>query len=77
MQREALMMLKIVIVGLLVCIFHGMSMTGHAAAKNAETSTAQKAMDECAIQYCGNRSRSVRGAARNVVGIDAAGSPAT
>ena len=55
------MTLKIVSVGLLVCIFHGMSMTGHAAAKNAETSTAQKAMDECAIQYCGIRSRSVRG----------------
>ena len=56
-----MMTLKIVVVGLLVCIFQGMPMTAHAVANNAETGAAQKAMDECAIQYCGIRSRSVRG----------------
>ena len=54
------MTLKIVVVGLLVCIFQGMPMTAHAVANNAETGAAQKAMDECAIQYCGISSRSVQ-----------------
>jgi hypothetical protein len=53
--------LKIVVLALAVCILQVMPGTVHAAAKNAEISAAQKAWDECAIQYCGIRGRSVRG----------------
>jgi hypothetical protein len=35
--------------------------TIHTAAKNAAISAAQKAMDECVVQYCGLRSSIVSG----------------
>jgi hypothetical protein len=53
--------LKATIVGLLVCTLPVMPGMVHAAAKTAEMGAAQKVWDECAIQYCGIRSRSVRG----------------
>jgi hypothetical protein len=53
--------LRIAILGPVVWILQVMPTTIHAAAKNAEISAAQKAMDECLVQYCGLRSSSVSG----------------
>ena len=53
--------LRIAILGLVVWILQVMPTTVHAAAKNADIGAAQKAMDECVIQYCGLRSPSVAG----------------
>src|SRR6516162_4563374 len=53
--------LRIAILGLIVWILQVMPRTVHAVAKNADISAAQKAMDECIVQYCGLRSSSVSG----------------
>ena len=53
--------LRIAILGLVVWILQVMPRAVHAAAKNADISAAQKAMDECIVQYCGLRSSSVSG----------------
>jgi hypothetical protein len=59
--------MKVVVLGLLVLFWQSVPTLGLAAPKSAAgqkaaaNSAAQKAMDECAAQYCGRRSASVSG----------------